>query len=60
MVLVMVAAPLAMVYVCGHSATDAGLAIQWHVVAMFAPSFITGDDHLPDRRSPHRRASACC
>jgi MFS family permease len=43
MVLVMVAAPLAMVYVCGHSSTDAGFAIQWHVVAMFAPSFVTGN-----------------
>jgi predicted MFS family arabinose efflux permease len=42
MILVMVAAPLAMVYVCGHSKDDAGWAIQWHVVAMFAPSFITG------------------
>jgi predicted MFS family arabinose efflux permease len=42
MVLVMVAAPLAMVYVCGHSTTDAAFAIQWHVVAMFAPSFVTG------------------
>lgn len=42
MVLVMVAAPLAMVYVCGHSSADAAFAIQWHVVAMFAPSFITG------------------
>jgi predicted MFS family arabinose efflux permease len=42
MVLVMIAAPLAMVYVCGHTSTDAAFAIQWHVVAMFAPSFITG------------------
>lgn len=42
MVLVMVAAPLAMVYLCGHSAADAAFAIQWHVVAMFAPSFVTG------------------
>jgi MFS family permease len=42
MVLVMVSAPLAMVYVCGHSAADAAFAIQWHVVAMFAPSFVTG------------------
>ena len=42
MVLVMVAAPLAMVYVCGHTTTEAAFAIQWHVVAMFAPSFITG------------------
>ncbi len=42
MVLVMVSAPLAMVYLCGHSTTDAAFAIQWHIVAMFAPSFITG------------------
>lgn len=42
MTLVMVAAPLAMVYVCGHSSLDATTAIQWHVVSMFAPSFITG------------------
>ncbi len=42
MVLVMVSAPLAMVYLCGHSAADAAFAIQWHIVAMFAPSFITG------------------
>ncbi len=42
MTLVMVAAPLAMVYVCGHSPAEASGAIQWHIVAMFAPSFITG------------------
>jgi MFS family permease len=42
MVLVMVSAPLAMVYVCGHSPADAAFAIQWHIVAMFAPSFVTG------------------
>jgi MFS family permease len=42
MVLVMVAAPLAMVYVCGHTAVEATFAIQWHIVAMFAPSFVTG------------------
>jgi MFS family permease len=42
MVLVMVAAPLAMVFICGHTTTDAAFAIQWHVVAMFAPSFVTG------------------
>jgi len=38
---VMTAAPLAMVQ-CGHSIVDATLGIQWHVVAMFAPSFWTG------------------
>lgn len=39
--MVMTSAPLAMVG-CGHSVTDATLGIQWHVVGMFAPSFITG------------------
>jgi MFS family permease len=42
MVLVMVSAPLAMVYLCGHSPADAAFAIQWHIISMFAPSFITG------------------
>lgn len=42
MVLVMVAAPLAMVYVSGHTSEDAAFAIQWHIVAMYAPSFVTG------------------
>jgi MFS family permease len=39
--LVMTSAPLAMVG-CGHSVTDAMLGIQWHVLAMYAPSFVTG------------------
>ena len=39
--LVMTSAPLAMVD-CGHSVTDATLGIQWHVLAMYAPSFVTG------------------
>lgn len=38
----MVAAPLAMVVLCGHTENDAAFAIQWHIVSMFAPSFITG------------------
>ena len=42
MTLIMVAAPLAMVHLCGHSPAEASGAIQWHVVAMFAPSFVTG------------------
>jgi predicted MFS family arabinose efflux permease len=42
MTLIMVAAPLAMVHLCGHSPTEAAGAIQWHVVSMFAPSFVTG------------------
>lgn len=39
--MVMTSAPLAMVD-CGHSVTDAALGIQWHVLAMYAPSFATG------------------
>src|SRR6266545_829566 len=39
--LVMTSAPIAMI-ACGHSVTDATLGIQWHVLAMYAPSFITG------------------
>lgn len=38
---VMTAAPLAMV-ACGFTAADAALGIQWHVLAMFGPSFFTG------------------
>jgi len=39
--MVMTSAPLAMVG-CGHTVTDATLGIQWHVLAMYSPSFITG------------------
>ena len=39
--LMMTSAPLAMVD-CGHSVGNAALGIQWHVLAMFAPSFVTG------------------
>ncbi len=39
--LVMTAAPLAM-KMCGHTISDSNLAIQWHVIAMFAPGFVTG------------------
>ncbi len=39
--MVMTSAPLAMIG-CGHSVTEAALGIQWHVLAMYAPSFITG------------------
>ncbi len=38
---IMTSAPLAMVG-CGHSVTDATLGIQWHVLAMYGPSFFTG------------------
>jgi predicted MFS family arabinose efflux permease len=39
--LVMTSAPLAMVD-CGHSVTTATLGLQWHVLAMYGPSFFTG------------------
>ena len=39
--LVMTSAPLAMV-MCDHSVRDATLGLQWHVLGMFVPSFITG------------------
>jgi MFS family permease len=42
MSLVMTAAPLAMIF-CGFSVDEATLGIQWHVLAMFAPSFVTGN-----------------
>jgi len=37
----MTAAPLAM-RLCGHSQASANLGLQWHVIAMYAPSFFTG------------------
>lgn len=37
----MTAAPMAMV-ACGHTIGEAALGIQWHVLAMFGPSFFTG------------------
>ncbi|WP_207477077.1 MFS transporter [Arenibaculum pallidiluteum] len=39
--LVMTSAPLAM-RMCGLPITDSNLAIQWHVIAMYGPSFFTG------------------
>jgi MFS family permease len=42
MSLVMTGAPLAMVG-CGFTANEATLGIQWHVLAMFGPSFFTGN-----------------
>jgi MFS family permease len=37
----MTAAPLAM-KLCGHSQESSNLGLQWHVIAMYAPSFFTG------------------
>jgi predicted MFS family arabinose efflux permease len=39
--LLMTATPLAMV-ACQHPFREAAFVIQWHMVAMFAPSFVTG------------------
>ena len=39
--LLMTATPIAMEF-CGHPFGAAALAIEWHVVAMFAPGFVTG------------------
>jgi MFS family permease len=38
---VMTSAPLAM-KLCGLSVSDSNFGIQWHIVAMFGPSFFTG------------------
>src|SRR3546814_719379 len=39
---IMTATPLAMIG-CGHTLKDSTLGIQWHVLAMFGPSFFTGN-----------------
>jgi hypothetical protein len=39
--LVMTSAPLAM-RICGLSLSDSNFGIQWHIVAMYGPSFFTG------------------
>jgi len=39
---IMTAAPLAM-RICGHSQEAANLGLQWHVIAMYGPSFFTGN-----------------
>src|SRR5438309_666023 len=39
--LVMTSAPLAM-KMCGLTVSDSNFAIQWHIVAMYGPSFFTG------------------
>jgi predicted MFS family arabinose efflux permease len=49
--LVMTSAPIAMVD-CGYSVTISTLGIQWHVLGMYAPSFITG--HLIVRYGIYR------
>ena len=41
--LLMVSSPLAMTVLCGHPYSAAASVIGFHVIGMFAPSFITGD-----------------
>jgi len=53
--MVMTSAPLAMI-ACDHSVTDATLGMQWHILAMFAPSFFTG--HLIARFGVERVTGA--
>ncbi len=47
--LLMAATPLAMQQ-CGMPFSDAALVLQWHVIGMFAPGFVTG--HLIHRFGP--------
>jgi len=42
MVFIMASTPLAMTAQFGHHTTDAMFVVQWHMVGMFAPSFVTG------------------
>ena len=49
----MTAAPMAMVG-CGHSVGEAAMGIQWHVLAMFVPSFFTGKLIARFWQAPHR------
>ncbi|WP_296751952.1 MFS transporter [Thiobacillus sp.] len=51
----MTAAPLAM-QMCGHSQESSNLGVQWHVIAMYAPSFFTG--HLITRFGAGRVVTA--
>ena len=48
--MVMTSAPLAMV-MCNHSVSEAALGIQWHVIGMYAPSFLTGASDPALRRA---------
>ncbi|PNQ94726.1 MFS transporter [Azospirillum argentinense] len=48
---IMTAAPLAM-RLCGLSQEVSNLGLQWHVIAMYAPSFVTG--RLVERFGPSR------
>lgn len=53
MILVMNATPLAM-RACAHPMGDAATVIQWHMIGMFAPAFVSGG--LVDWFGPRRMA----
>jgi MFS family permease len=53
--LLMTSTPLAML-ACGHDFADSAFVIQWHVLGMFAPSFVTGQ--LVGRFGPVRVMAA--
>ncbi|MFI5012871.1 MAG: MFS transporter [Hyphomicrobiales bacterium] len=55
--LMMTSTPLAMVG-CGLTVTSAAYAIQWHIIGMYAPSFVTG--HLIARFGIARIGLAGC
>lgn len=55
MILIMNATPLAMVG-CALPVEDAATVIQWHVIGMFAPAFVSG--RWVDRFGPRRMAGA--
>ena len=57
--LVMTSAPLAM-KMCGLSVSDSNFGIQWHIVAMYGPSFFTGSLIARFGAPEDRRDSACC
>src|SRR5215210_29953 len=56
--LVMTSAPLAM-KLCGLTVTDSNFGIQWHIVAMYAPSFFTGS-LIARFGAPRLLRPACC
>ena len=58
MALVMTGTPLAMV-ACGHKFNDTAFVIQWHMLGMFAPSFIHGEPARPLWRDENHHGGRC-
>ncbi len=55
----MTSAPLAM-KMCGPTISDSNFGIQWHIVAMYGPSFFTGSLIARFGAPANRGRSACC